>query len=163
MKKLLENSEKLPEISPKSKDNSSIAKHPGGRPKRDPDAEKRAKIDQYFSDSNNSKTISGIGRCLGYSSALEFIADAKKNRGALGYALSRIEELYEIALLGRGSTGAIFALKQLGWADTQRVETEIKANVNLALSESLNELAIRLIPAEKQQNNPNTTSGLGSV
>ena len=149
MKKLTENSGKLPQNSSKLSDKASATKHPGGRPKKDLEAERMAKINRYFSDTNNAKTIAGIGRCLGYSSALEFVADAKKNKGVLGYALSRIEEVYEIALLSRGSTGAIFALKQLGWADTQKVETEIKADVNLSLEKSLNELAYKLIPVLK--------------
>lgn len=84
---------------------------------------------------------------------MDFIADAKKTGGYLGYALSRIEEQYEIALLGRGSTGAIFALKQVGWADTQKVETEVKAvTVNVSLAASLDDLAQLLKPAIEEQN-----------
>ena len=82
---------------------------------------------------------------------MDFIADAKKNGGYLGYALSRIEEQYEQALLGRGSTGAIFALKQVGWADTQHIETEVKAvSVNISLSASLDELTRKLMPVMEE-------------
>lgn len=88
---------------------------------------------------------------MGFSCALEFIEAAKKNKGNLAYALSKVEERYENELLGRFSTGAIFGLKQLGWADTQHVETEVKAvTVNISLAASLDDLAQVLKPIEEQ-------------
>ena len=123
----------------------------GGRPKKDISDIKKKEIDDYLSRTGSTKTFAGIARHLGYKSTLDFIADAKKNGGYLGYALSRIEEQYEIALLGRGSTGAIFALKQVGWADTQKVETEVKAvSVNISLSASLDELTQKLMPVMEE-------------
>lgn len=142
------NSEKIPE--------ASEPKRGRGRPKSDPnkiitqsETEKKqlSLINKYLSDHSDNPTFAGVGRVLGYSCALDFINDAKKNNGPLGYALSKVEERYENELLGKFSTGAIFGLKQLGWADTQKVETEVKAvTVNISLAASLDDLAKVLNP-----------------
>ena len=69
----------------------------------------------------------------------------------MGYALSLVESRYEGELTGKFSTGAIFALKQLGWADTQKVETEVKAvTVNISLEASLDDLAKVLNPVVEE-------------
>ena len=137
---------------PSENPDKTLVRNVGGRPRKDADADKKKKIDNYFLQENTTKTISGIGRYLGYSGALEFITEAKKTGGYLAYALSKVEENYEINLLGKNSTGAIFALKQLGWKDTQSVETESKSvNVQITLTASLDDVMSRLSPVEEQK------------
>ena len=126
-------------------------KNKGGRPRKDPsqvlDSKLVNKINEYMSGNKDTCTFSQMGHVLGYSCAADFIEDAKKKKGALGYALSLVENRYESELIGKYSVGAIFALKQLGWADTQKVETEVKAvTVNVSLEASLDDLAGILNP-----------------
>ena len=104
-------------------------------------------IKKYFKEHENDCTYAGIGRLLGYSCAMEFIQDAKKKKGNLGYALSMVEERYEKDLTSKFSAGAIFGLKQVGWADTQILQAETKSvSVNVTLSTSLDELSSKLVP-----------------
>ena len=109
-------------------------------------------INEYYEGHKSTCTFAGMGRALGYPCALDFISAAKKNKGNLAYALSLVEERYEKDLPTKaGATGAIFALKQVGWADTQKVETEVKAvTVNVSLAASLDDLAKVLHPVEEQ-------------
>lgn len=119
-----------------------------GRKLKIPDVEiMQTKIDEYFNncpdkvtlscfDKNNGEwfeyykitpTISGLALYLGFSSRkafydyenkLEFSDTIKKAR-------FRIENEYEKQLYNDKCTGAIFALKNLGWKD--KTETEVTA------------------------------------
>ena len=123
----------------------------GGRPKKDitsvMDSKVIKQIDSYINSNEDNITFASMGHLLGFSCALDFIEAAKKQKGPLAYALAKVESRYENELIGRYSTGAIFALKQVGWADTQKVETEVKAvTVNISLEASLDDLSKVLNP-----------------
>lgn len=73
-------------------------------------------------------TITGLAIYLGFESR-QSIYDYEKN-GEFSYTIKRarlfIENAYEKELLGKGVTGAIFALKNFGWADKQEVDHTTK-------------------------------------
>ena len=92
-------------------------------------------------------TIAGMARAVGCTSARQFIDLAKERGGAYAYGLLRMEEKGEEFLFSKCYPGAIFLLKQLGWEDTQHIETENKnVNVNVTLNASLDDLAKVLNP-----------------
>ena len=85
-----------------------------------------AAIQAYFDNMNESKgiiTISGLAYFLGFESR-QSIYDYKE-RQEFSYILKRatffVESCYEAKLSGTTPTGAIFALKNMGWRD--KVET----------------------------------------
>ncbi len=117
----------------------------GGRPPKfdNPDT-LRAKVDEYFVWVNGEKetvindkgeteerwkrypchtTVTGLALFLGFESR-QSIYDYEKD-GTFSYIIKngrlRIEEQYEQRLHGTTPTGAIFALKNMGWKD--KVET----------------------------------------
>ena len=116
---------------------SEKEKHAGGRPpKFETPEELDNQIDAYFlsleygedeygNTLRKSPTITGLALFLGfcdrqslydYQNRPEFSCIIKKAR-------CMVEQGYEEALLTKGSTGAIFALKNMGWND--KVEQEI--------------------------------------
>lgn len=111
----------------------------------------REKVSEYFlSTAEDDWTYSGMARALGFRGAPSFIRAAQQNKGsALSDALSRIEEHYEkMLLMPKISTGAIFALKQVGWDDRQKVEAEVKkVSVEVRLEAGLDDLAKTLNPS----------------
>lgn len=82
-------------------------------------------IESYFStrDKDNPPTISGLALHLGFVSRQSFY-DYEKNP-AHSYTIKRarlaIEDCYEQRLHASNPTGAIFALKNFGWKDTQEI------------------------------------------
>lgn len=142
-----------------------IEKRGRGRPKKDESASSsvvpvkdnndyniKAKIDKYLNGTEKINwTIAGMARAVGLKSARQFIDFAQKREGAYSYGLLRMEEKGEEFLFTKMYPGAIFLLKQLGWEDTQHVETEVKAvTVNVSLAASLDDLAQILKPLEEQ-------------
>lgn len=79
-----------------------------------------------------SPAITALALYLGFESR-QSLYDYEKD-GEFSYTIKRarlkIESFYEQNLLGKGVTGAIFALKNFGWKDKQ--EIDMKANVNLS-------------------------------
>jgi len=87
-----------------------------------------AAIQAYFDeikDTNGIVTISGLAYYLGFESR-QSIYDYKE-REEFSYILKRatffVESCYEQKLSGTTPTGAIFALKNMGWRD--KVETGV--------------------------------------
>lgn len=131
----------------------------GGRPAYfDTEVELQAKIDEYliwlqgdFKDVQKrdeegepyservytrypeQPTITGLAIYLGFESR-QSVYDYEKT-GEFSYTIKRarlfIENAYEKELLGKGVTGAIFALKNFGWTDKQEV-TNTNLNYNVS-------------------------------
>lgn len=100
----------------------------GGRPPKFDNADDlQKKVDEYFvwakEQNNGLKTITGLALFLGFESR-QSIYDYEKD-GTFSYIIKnarlRVEEGYEERLHGAMPTGAIFALKNMGWKD--KVET----------------------------------------
>ena len=79
-------------------------------------------IENYFNH-NDKFTITGLALELGFESR-QSIYDYEKN-GKFSYTIKkarlRVENFYEENLMGDHTAGAIFALKNFGWADNQNV------------------------------------------
>lgn len=103
---------------------------PGGRPRVfDSADEMQAAIDGYFSllkETKGKSTVTGLALALGFESR-QSIYDYKES-GEFSYiikrALLQVENGYEERLSENNVTGAIFALKNMGWKD--KTEQDIK-------------------------------------
>ena len=109
-------------------------------------------IDLYF-DGADKPTISGLALHCGFVSRQSFYD--YEQRPEYSYTIKRarlrIESMYEEKLQGQTCTGAIFALKNLGWRDkTEQEQTGIVTNVNVTVdsNETAEELR-RLIGGSK--------------
>ena len=97
-----------------------------GRPALFTDAEQlETAVKEYFD--NNAvgiRTVTGLALWLGFESRQSFYDYEKHEQ--YSYIIKRarleVENNYEIMLLSKNPTGAIFALKNMGWKD--KVETE---------------------------------------
>ena len=85
------------------------------------------KIEEYIEECSEKKiplTITGLCLFCGFESRQSFYAYGKKPE--FSYTIKRahlaIERSYEIRLSGNTVTGAIFALKNLGWSDHTSVD-----------------------------------------
>lgn len=102
-----------------------------GRPRTyDNPEEMQAVIDTFF-ESGEKKTVTGLAFWLGFESR-QSIYDYKEN-GDFSYiikrALLKVEINYEELLQGQAVAGSIFALKNMGWQDTQTVNQKHSGNV----------------------------------
>lgn len=99
----------------------------------DPD-ELEAKIVEFFEkckEKDEPVTITGLVLHCGFCDRASFYDYEKKPEftHTIKKARTTIEKVYENALQGNGNTaGAIFALKNFGWTDTQKVD--LNANVS---------------------------------
>ena len=101
----------------------------GGRPRilESPKA-MEALIDSYcqqFQDERKPLTLTGLIRHMGLSSrqSLDEYANYTGFSDSVKRAKLVIEEAYEDRLHTQSPTGAIFALKNMGWADRQEIST----------------------------------------
>jgi len=87
---------------------------------------------EYQDDKGNTftkpATITGIALRLGFCSRQSFYDYEKKSEFTytVKKARLRVEESYENHLFGKSSTGAIFALKNMGWTDKMEVESTVE-------------------------------------
>ena len=111
----------------------------GRKPMYDSVDDLRDKIIEYFESylSKNEEdnepvlgykpTITGLALYLGFSSRQSFYDYVKKKE--FSYILKKaslyIEMNYEMLLESKSSTGAIFALKNMGWKDKQEVTSTV--------------------------------------
>lgn len=97
-----------------------------GRPRLYESAEElKKKIDEFFATTPKSElTVTGLALYLGFESRQSFY-DYEKNE-QYSYIIKRarlqVEAAYEMRLNSNGCTGAIFALKNMGWKDKTEVE-----------------------------------------
>jgi len=78
---------------------------------------------QYF-DGAVTPTMSGLALALGFKAHKSIWAYAKQKgfEDVVAYTRLRMEEVYEKRLHDKNCTGAIFALKNMGWKDSQSME-----------------------------------------
>ena len=80
-------------------------------------------IEEFFNRDSGKITITGLALHLGFESR-QSVYDYEKN-GLFSYTIKkarlRVENFYEENLMGDHTAGAIFALKNFGWADNQNV------------------------------------------
>lgn len=115
---------------------------PAGRPPEFETPElMQEKIEEYFSrieKSSTSATITGLAYFLGFESRQSFYDYEKKEQ--FSYTVKRarlaIEQVYEQRLHGNSNAGAIFALKNFGWIDSQSFDhtTDGKALTGLIVN-----------------------------
>lgn len=97
-----------------------------GRPKKYESADElESAIDKYLESTDQKKwTITGLALSLGFESRQSFYDYEEK--GEYSYIIKRarlhVEMSYEEKLSDNGCTGAIFALKNMGWKDKSEVE-----------------------------------------
>jgi len=123
---------------PAPKGNKNAVGNKGGRPAlyKSPE-ELQSKINEYFNGGAHKRsivtdaglfeipqvTICGLAYFLGFSSR-QSLLDYEKNieySDIIKKAKLRIEMSYEELLLDKSPTGAIFALKNMGWHDKQEL------------------------------------------
>ena len=102
-----------------------MAKSNAGRPpKFDSPEQLQEKIQEYIDQNKESGlTITGLCYHCGFESRQSFYDLQKRDK--FSYTIKRarlfIENFYELKLSDKFSTGAIFALKNLGWTDKQEL------------------------------------------
>jgi len=101
----------------------------GGRPRKyDSPEEMQAAIDRYF-DETERPTVCGLAIALGFTSRADLIRYEGYSEDfcyAIKRAKLRIEASYEEGLIGPHPAGCIFALKNFGWRDTQKIHQQFK-------------------------------------
>jgi len=88
---------------------------------RTPGALQKA-VDNYFENCNDKPTICGLALGLGFMnrvSLLDYIKKGGKYANVIKKAKGRVEAAYERDLRSSRVSGAIFALKNMGWTDRQ--------------------------------------------
>ena len=95
------------------------------------------KIDKYFASCDEQEepiTITGLALAL--DTTRETLCDYEENEifsDTVKRAKLRVQHAYEKRLVRRGNGGDIFALKNFGWVDSQKVDTTM--NIKSALVE----------------------------
>lgn len=96
-----------------------------------------------------------MATALGFMDSQDLIRASRENSPpgkGLRRALALCEQKYELELMGKYFTGATVALRQLGWRETQYIETENKSvSVNVTLTASLDDLSKALNPVVEEQ------------
>ena len=128
-----------------AKGNKYAIGNKGGRPGLFASADDlQTKIDEYFNGGANKRkipiglttveipyyTICGLAYYLGFSSRQSLLDYEKREEYSdiIKKARLRIEMAYEECLMDKSPTGAIFALKNMGWSD----RSEVDHNVNVS-------------------------------
>jgi len=100
------------------------------------------RIVEYFqelAETGMKMTFCGLALALGYSSRTSLWENANAGNPIsepIKIAMLTIEAFYEGRLTSAACTGAIFALKNRGWEDTRKVETEKPEAVHVYLPEN---------------------------
>ncbi len=85
-------------------------------------------VDVDGNDRTRTSQVTGLALHLGFCSRQSFYDYEKK--AEFSYTIKRcrlrIESSYEGNLMGKGSTGAIFALKNFGWTDKMEVASTVE-------------------------------------
>jgi len=99
----------------------------GRPPKYKTPGELQVEIDKYVTDCTDSGiplTITGLCYRCGFESRQSFYAYEQKEE--FSYTIKRarllIERSYELKLQDKSYSGAIFALKNMGWTDRQEID-----------------------------------------
>lgn len=80
-------------------------------------------VEAYFDDADKI-TMTGLALALGFKSRCSLFDYKRKPEfeEIVVYACLRVEQAYEERLHEKHCTGAIFALKNMGWSDSQSLE-----------------------------------------
>ncbi len=109
-----------------------IEKNPVGKPLKFTIEDVENIISQYFDETPESEyTVTGLALLFG---SKQLLADYEKRDGyseIIRKAKLRVENSYEKDLKSKGSTGAIFALKNFGWSDKQETEHTINQPIQI--------------------------------
>ncbi len=141
-------------------------KHAGGRPPKFDSVEDLDNlIEGYFlslvkyneetgEEYTKCPTITGLTLHLGFCEKKSLYDYEKKDKfiHSIKRARLMVEQGYEEALLSKGSTGAIFALKNFGWKD--KIETENKTTVISNTKDMSTEELIKRAEATKAIESP---------
>jgi hypothetical protein len=92
----------------------------------------QAAIDAYFDMPKCPNTITGLAYFLGFADrqSLNDYQERPEYSFIIKRARARVEMAYEEKLSGQNVTGAIFALKNMGWKDKTEVEQSGGLTVN---------------------------------
>jgi len=115
---------------------------PGGRPALFLTPEDlEAKIKEYYSKLGQPgedpyATITGLTLYLGFESRQSFYD--YEERPEFSYIIKRarlkVENTYELRLSNQNTSGAIFALKNMGWSDKQEIDQKTQHSGGIAIS-----------------------------
>jgi hypothetical protein len=95
--------------------------------------ELQKEVDRYFDSTPQSEiAISGLAYHLGFADRQSLYDYEKDDRFSciIKRARLRVELAYEWRLNSNTCTGAIFALKNMGWRDRQEVESHGSLSIN---------------------------------
>lgn len=120
---------------------------PLGRPRLTEQSRRIKDLGAYFNE-NKEITITGVAIILGFTSEQALKDEAEKATAFAEIcrkAILKVKECYEKQLHRGGgvATGAIFALKNMGWKDSQEVKQEVRSvslSVDLHLETAIKEL-----------------------
>lgn len=124
-----------------------------GRPRiYDSPEELEAEVEKYFKwvegeyDTENNKwarygepaTVTGLALFLGFADRQSLYDYSEKPEFSciIKRARTRVECEYEKRLSGNNATGAIFALKNMGWRDKTEVDTNHSGGVKLIIEDA---------------------------
>ena len=94
-----------------------------GRPLKYTVEQAEALINEYFADTpRQDQTVTGLALLFGSKQLLNDYEAREEYSEMIRNAKLRIENIYEQALRSQYTTGAIFALKNFGWRDTQAID-----------------------------------------
>lgn len=83
------------------------------------------KVKRYF-EGEGPFTFSGLYLFLGVSkSKYQKLKKDPNYRDAIDYAQAKMEQQYEEKLMTGSPTGAIFALKNMGWSDQAKIDLAV--------------------------------------
>ena len=91
------------------------------------------KIEEYFDTTiQKNWSITGLSLFCGFATVKSFkgYAEVEGFEELVNWSLMKVEHSYEMDLKHYGRPGTIFALKNMGWADKQQIES---VAVNLSL------------------------------
>lgn len=99
-------------------------KGPGQPPKFSTPEDFKAACDEYIANNQGKLTVTGLAMWLGFCDR-QSLYDYEKREGyscIVKEARLAVENDYELALRTQSVTGAIFALKNMGWKDKAEIE-----------------------------------------
>ena len=108
-------------------------KHAGGRPPKFETPEQlETAVKEYFDDVTNKPfTITGVALWLGFADRQSLYDYQERDQYSciIKELRTRVENGYEKRLFENNPTGAIFALKNMGWKD--KTETELSGGLEV--------------------------------
>lgn len=97
-----------------------------GRPKKyETVGELTDALNEYFENTDESKyTVTGVALTIGSKQLLQDYENREDYKEIVRRAKLLVEHSYELRLIDKAYTGAIFALKNMGWSDHQSIQID---------------------------------------